>query len=84
MDPSLFFAGDLLKRNLANYLEPHSKIEFDGVIVRAANIEPGHKAVATMISRELPDDARGETLATMQWMRTDAADLRVAHHKRKS
>lgn len=67
-----------MESDLADLLEPHSKVEFDGAMVLVADFEPGYKPVSAMISYELPDEARSKAFATMCRMCADAADLGVA------
>ena len=66
-----------MESDLADLLEPHSKVEFDGAMVLAADMEPGYKPVSAMISHELPDETRCKAFATMCRMGADAADLGV-------
>ena len=67
-----------MESDLADLLEPHSTVEFDGAMVLVADMEPGYKPVSAMISHELPDEARSKAFATMCRMCADAADLGVA------
>ena len=63
---------------MANLLEPHPEIEFDGAMVLAADMEPGHKPVTAMISHQLPDEARSQAFAAICRMGADPADLGIS------
>ena len=76
--PTSVLAGDPIEHDLADHFESHTAIEFNGAMVRAANVKPRHQSVATMISHQLPDKARSQTLAAMGGMCADAADLGIS------
>ena len=51
-------AAEAMELYLAGNRKPHPEIKLDGVIVFGADVKPGHQAVATVISHEMPDEAR--------------------------
>src|SRR5439155_4861506 len=71
-------AADAMELDLAGQGESQPQIQFDGVMVFGADVEPGHQAFTTMISHELPDKTRSKTFAAMCGMRAYATDLGVA------
>ena len=64
-----------MELDLAGYRESQPEIKLDGVMVFGTDMEPGHQAITTMISHQLPDKGRSKTSAAMGRMRADAADL---------
>jgi hypothetical protein len=62
----------------ANFSESHPSIEFDGVMVFRADVEPGDEAFAAMILDYPPDKACSVALAAMGGVGADTADLGVA------
>jgi len=68
---------DAMKRYCANYMESHPQIELNRLMVRRADMEPGHGAVSAVIFRQVPDKARSKTPAAMCRMGANTADFGI-------
>lgn len=71
-------AANAMQHDMTRHRESHSVIESDCMMVPGCNMEPGHDAIATMVSYKMPDNARSISFAAMLWMRAHAANLGVA------
>lgn len=67
-----------MQHNSSDLSESHPLVEFDGVLVRGADMEPGDEAIATVVSRQLPHERGGVPFTAMCRVSADPADLRVA------
>lgn len=71
----LFLAGEPADANFTDYFEPQPEIQLNGIEIGATYVEPGHDAIAAVISGKLPDNARPVSRATMRRMRANGAQF---------